>query len=288
MFDETTLFESASPAAVAFTIALYVSILAVGTVTAVVLVFRLSSDRAPWASRIAELRRRPWTWRDGGWILLLLGVLVGLTVFTGAFTAPDDHVRLLIIESLGIHGLGFCGIALYMSWRGYTWSQALGLSRGGARPMLTAGLAAYAGAYPLVFVSSLVYQGILSSRGCPPQLQDVVLLLTGDHPLWLQVYLVVLAVGVAPFVEELVFRGIFLPLLCRRFGAGAGVFGVSLLFAIIHFHVPSIVPLFVIAVGFSLAYIYTGSLWAPVAMHALFNGVNLGVMMLLRHSGNGG
>jgi membrane protease YdiL (CAAX protease family) len=44
--------------------------------------------------------------------------------------------------------------------------------------------------------------------------------------------------------------------------------------------VPSIVPLFVLATGFAVGYIVTESLWVPVVMHALFNGMNIGLLLL--------
>ena len=91
-----------------------------------------------------------------------------------------------------------------------------------------------------------------------------------------------MAVGVAPIFEEILFRGIALPLLARRWGVAPAVVAVSAFFAVIHLHVPSLVPLFIIAVSFSLGYLYTGSLLAPVVMHALFNGVNLWILAGLK------
>jgi membrane protease YdiL (CAAX protease family) len=64
---------------------------------------------------------------------------------------------------------------------------------------------------------------------------------------------------------------------------GAGIFVISLLFAAIHFHLPSLIPLLIIASGFSLAYLYTKSLWVPIIMHGLFNGVNLALLLVMRH-----
>ena len=53
-------------------------------------------------------------------------------------------------------------------------------------------------------------------------------------------------------------------------------------FALIHFHVPALVPLFVLAASFAVAYIVTESLWVPFVMHALFNGMNIGLILLTR------
>ena len=90
------------------------------------------------------------------------------------------------------------------------------------------------------------------------------------------------AAVVAPVFEECVFRGIALPLLARALGVGPAVFLSSLLFASIHFHMASMAPLLVIAVAFALAYIYSGSLWVPITMHATFNAVNLALLLVIR------
>jgi membrane protease YdiL (CAAX protease family) len=50
---------------------------------------------------------------------------------------------------------------------------------------------------------------------------------------------------------------------------------VSLLFALVHHHVGSLVPLFVLALGLTTAYEATGCLLVPVFMHAIFNGLNI-------------
>ena len=90
-----------------------------------------------------------------------------------------------------------------------------------------------------------------------------------------------MGVALAPVAEELFFRGLALPLLARRIGVAPAVAAVSGVFALLHFHVPSLAPLFVIGSAFSVAYLATGSLAVPIAMHAVFNAVNLGVLYLL-------
>jgi membrane protease YdiL (CAAX protease family) len=101
-------------------------------------------------------------------------------------------------------------------------------------------------------------------------------------PRWLVVYLVFVAVTVAPLVEEMLFRGVALPILERDFGTRAAVLLVSAVFAAIHFHLPSMAPLLVIAAGFAVAYVRTGSLLVSITMHALFNGVNILMLFVLR------
>ncbi|MBI2438138.1 MAG: CPBP family intramembrane metalloprotease, partial [Lentisphaerae bacterium] len=98
--------------------------------------------------------------------------------------------------------------------------------------------------------------------------------------LWTLAALLGLAMIVAPVAEEALFRGMLLPLIMKRLGAGPAVLLSSALFALVHFHLPSFFPLFVLAAGLGLAYIYTGSLLVPIVMHALFNGMNLGLLLL--------
>ena len=83
------------------------------------------------------------------------------------------------------------------------------------------------------------------------------------------------AVFVAPVAEEVIFRG-FLYGVTKRFSDRwfATLF-TSLFFACVHRHVGSVVPLFTLAIGFSMAYEATGCLMVPMAMHAMFNGINL-------------
>jgi membrane protease YdiL (CAAX protease family) len=59
---------------------------------------------------------------------------------------------------------------------------------------------------------------------------------------------------------------------------------VSVLFACIHFHLPSAGPLFAMAAAFALAYAYTGSVVVPAVMHALFNGGTLVTLLVLRNA----
>lgn len=89
------------------------------------------------------------------------------------------------------------------------------------------------------------------------------------------------AVVVAPLVEETVFRGFVYAVLKKHTdGFFAGLVSAAL-FALAHAHLPSAVPLFVLALGFTVAYERTGSLLVPIFMHALFNGLTLVALLIL-------
>jgi uncharacterized protein len=88
------------------------------------------------------------------------------------------------------------------------------------------------------------------------------------------------AVIVAPISEELIFRGMVYGL-CKRFTDGwfAAIIN-GLLFAAVHAHVGSFLPLCVLGIILVIAYEVTGSILVPIVMHALFNGTMIGIMLL--------
>jgi uncharacterized protein len=107
------------------------------------------------------------------------------------------------------------------------------------------------------------------------QHKELELLTTSRHPA-LQVSIVILAVGIAPVVEELIFRGLiqtaFRSLAERPWPA---VLLSSGMFAMVHSNVEHWPALFVLAVGMGYAYEKSGSLWRPIFIHVLFNGVTV-------------
>ncbi len=88
------------------------------------------------------------------------------------------------------------------------------------------------------------------------------------------------AVIVAPVVEETLFRGFIYAVTKRLTDRWFSACFTSLMFALVHHHVGSIVPLFVLAMGFTLAYEASGCLLVPIFMHALFNAFNLALLSL--------
>ena len=282
MVSESPLLHDASPTGEGWIALLYLALLAVGTLTAVLLLRAGLRRPIAWNSHTAVVQSRPLTWRDSGILLALVLTLLATTVGISWLLKNPTPIVLLLLESLLLDAAGLAVLGGYLRLRGIGWDAAFGLSGGALARSMRLGLIFYLAILPFVFFSSLIYQGILTANGYPPTLQDVAMLLTADNPFWLRIYLIFLAVVLAPAFEECVFRGILFPLLARRWGIGAGIFISSLVFASIHAHLPSLIPLCVVAVGFAMGYLYSGSLWVPIAMHALFNAVNLGLLLMIR------
>jgi membrane protease YdiL (CAAX protease family) len=96
-------------------------------------------------------------------------------------------------------------------------------------------------------------------------------------------WLVILAVVIlAPIAEEVFFRGVVFNAWLREGGRRWAFIGSSALFALIHASVVALLPIFLL--GLALAWIYqrTGNLLAPIAMHAMVNGMSVALALLVR------
>ena len=90
----------------------------------------------------------------------------------------------------------------------------------------------------------------------------------------------VLAVGIAPVLEEFFFRGLIQRTLERRFGALIGILVASAIFAAVHV-LPWVFPLhFFLGAAFGYAVWVTGSIWTGVILHAANNAVAVAALGL--------
>ena len=80
---------------------------------------------------------------------------------------------------------------------------------------------------------------------------------------------------VAPIYEELLFRGIIFPTLIQKTNFTIALVLSSLIFAVLHFHLSALLPLFVLSIILSITYLYTSTIWASISLHALFNLISI-------------
>ncbi len=272
--------------------AIYLVLLLAGFLVNIIAVARWLAARSvqparlmSWPRRLEELQSRSWTWRELGLIATLLlaaQLLINLShqlMIKGLGAAKADILSMLV-QGGGFHLIALAAIVCLLRRRGGSWAGAFGI-RWQELPRRTGqGALWYLGILPLVFVTSLLYQLLLFLLGYPLSAQEIVLFFFQPQAPGTQILLLILALGIAPLVEEILFRGLALPLLARTLGAAPAILLTAAFFALAHFHLPSFAPLFVLAIGLAVAYIYTGSLWVPVVIHALFNGLNIGLLLL--------
>jgi membrane protease YdiL (CAAX protease family) len=140
------------------------------------------------------------------------------------------------------------------------------------------------GAAGVILLFPVIWGSTIISRLLFPTSQEV-------HPLipqiieadslLIQLVIFLLAAGVAPLVEETLFRGLLLRGLARvlPFWPAAAISAV--LFAVVHGQLVAILPITVLGLLFAGLTWYTGSVVAAATAHAVFNGVNTLLAILL-------
>jgi membrane protease YdiL (CAAX protease family) len=209
-------------------------------------------------------------------------------IMAGSLYAPDmqdpswrTFAEFVLQTALVFHGTAAVTIWFLFRVRRMDSRRAFGTRRGRTGREIFFAVLGYLAAFPVICVAAMLSGVLLDALGQEQTFQQVVTMVAEDHQsVVMRVFLCVLAVVIAPVVEEVLFRGMALPVLARYIGFPAAVGVVSLIFALMHGHAPSLAPLFVVAVAFSLAYTLTGSLRVPIVMHAVFNAVNLGSVVL--------
>ena len=181
-------------------------------------------------------------------------------VLTGAFLYAS--VVLLLV-----------GVLFY---RNLAPSQIFGFGSAGFGSSCGRALLGLAAAYPLlILVQAMVYGGTHGTTGP----QEVVEFLRQAKVPRDRLAVMVMAVVVAPVAEEMIFRGFLYPVAKKYLGSIAAVAGTSLLFAVLHGHLPSVPALCTLAVCLALCYEKSGSLLVPMIMHAVFNAVSVAAII---------
>ena len=247
-------------------------LLVLGVAAFAYLATRRREFSTPWQTAVAQLAAAsPWRGLDL-WI-----ILIGL--------AGAQVIRRFLPSSTALDVLAFQGVVI---------AAAAVLARGKPRPfggpaplraVAFQALLRWLAILPVLWFFSFTWQILLEVFGRPPDFQMAVRLFLEIHNPWVQAAFIGFAVLVAPVAEEILFRGLLLPILVRRVGAMGGLVLVALVFAGIHADAGTFLALAVFSVALSLAYARTGVLWVPVLMHALFNGTNLALLLVLVRAG---
>jgi len=224
-------------------------------------------------------------------LLLAATICTGIVLLVNSFyslVATFTHHTLeelspLIIATELLMRLGILvGFIVFLQRRHVGIAAAVGLRDLPPRHALAWGVVFGFASLPPVGILIAANDALCRALGLHPSEQPITeMFVTTDSPTMLGL-LVIFAVFIAPVFEEFIFRGFAYPALKQRFGTWRALALVSVVFALSHLHAPSIVPLFVLAIGLGLAYEWTGSLLAPITMHALFNAIMVARLILLR------
>jgi membrane protease YdiL (CAAX protease family) len=259
------------------------------------------------------LSAKPWRWETVIWFCAaqLATLCMGLSIIgvlqKAGFTAfqPPAGPGAVLLGTLAFQGMTWVLIPIFLKqhrvgWRGAfglrpkalrrAWLTALVMARvtlglrqkGLGRIFVPAALVVLA-FLPIAWLLQSVSIYALTKFGWPPEPETAVTVLTSAQAWWLRVYLGVFTVAIAPVAEEFIFRGMLYPLIKQSGWPRLAWFGVSFLFALIHWDAAAFVPLFLLALLLTWLYEKTDSLLAPITAHALFNAVNLILLCLAQH-----
>lgn len=163
------------------------------------------------------------------------------------------------------------GLAALLAIRGHHLVELFGLARFELPALVrrvlvgtfVAGGAVYAFQYALRFV--------LHPSWTEAESQQLVEQLATSGDPGLRVVIVLCACLIIPVAEEVIFRGYLYPALKRFSDPWLAALVSAMVFAVLHLHVPSLLPLCLFGLLLTAAYEWTGSLWVPVSIHTLFN-----------------
>jgi uncharacterized protein len=217
-------------------------------------------------------------WQESLVALLLLGMLAGSFAEPGGKVVEGAESQLdlpgLMAGSL-LMLLGALAVLMVLRARGHDLGEIFGLRHLSWKQVLTFAGLAMIPALVITICSSLAVQDVL--EGLWPEAvepQKTVELLHKTGGLLAKLTLCAVAVICAPLSEEILFRGFLYPVMKRFTDGWLAAPLNALLFAVVHLHVGSAVPLFLLGLILVAAYELTGCLLVPLLIHAFFNGFN--------------
>lgn len=241
------------------------------------------------------LPKKPWQPHRVLWLFcaLLACVAMGMLAVQGYAAAlkteenkEEINLGLMLMGTLMSHGVAIVLVSVFLREYRLSWREAFGF----AAPRLARalGLAIIAAAIVLPIAWSLgeVSRRILLALNIGAEAQQSVRALQNAASLEQQIYFAIVAIFFAPFVEEVVFRGILYPTIKQQGFKQIAFWGTSFLFALTHFNAMTFVPLAFFGVVLVLLYETTQNLFAPILAHALFNAANYAWLLYQQsHSG---
>lgn len=224
------------------------------------------------AARLPAAGRPGFAWRvlsPVGAVVLAFVVLIAGAGLLSLTPLSDDGLNAVLSFATSLLLLAF-GVVL---WRrlpppGRRWATALKHTRGGA-----VGLGVTFGAGIVIGAGAIILLGQAIDPVVERRLEDVEEI--GSVP-WQVILMVVALVVLAPLGEELLFRGLLLRALARRFPFWPSALISSVLFASAHADSYILWPRAVslVGTGLALAWLYRWrGYWASVTAHATVNAV---------------
>ncbi len=195
---------------------------------------------------------------------------------------PMDEKTGLILINIVFLDFGILLITWnFLKEHAMSWKDAFGFTSENLVNIVVLGaLTALGGFFMAAMVGALVTAGF-EALNIEVSAQEVVNTFQNAEFFTQKILLGAMAVILAPFVEELMFRGVLFTALKQYLPRWVAVWGSAAFFGLVHANMVSFIPLTLLAVLLTRLYERTGNLWAPIFAHAIFNSINLGLMLWL-------
>ena len=215
-------------------------------------------------------------------VAILGGVIGSLIESTSVAAQWGPTATAAVVGAVLIGAYGLIALAVVGSARnsGAQWWEAVRLYSTPAVAAIAIGLSVGFAARFATAIYSLLLEAL--GIGGAPRADPTKILPVGTAGLVLTIVVVCV---VAPIVEEMVFRGVLLQSLARRWGVTAGIVISSIVFALAHSSLYAALPIFLLALFLGRLFVRSGTLWQPIAAHAAFNTLGLLGVYWLRATG---
>lgn len=239
-------------------------------------------SKSGWRMAALRLRSRDIAASDALFAAAVALMLTAPALFTGAGEIdPGASGIVAYAASLLVFPLALMAVtAGAIRMRGGTLSGAFGpleARAGDAVAGITGGIAMLV---PTV-VLGIAVQYLSSAAGFDQEIQPMLEFIAApDTPFAYKLVTAFSAVVVTPIAEEVAFRGAIFGALAKSRGIAASIALSSLFFAAIHLNLESIPQLAFVGACFALAYLVTGRLAVPVAMHMVHNAVAIATALV--------
>jgi hypothetical protein len=126
-------------------------------------------------------------------------------------------------------------------------------------------------AMPVLIIVNLGWTLLLKKLGLPEEPQDLIAVFANTKSPFVVAGMLLVACGLAPLYEELLFRSGLYRVCRQRMGRNAALLLSGGLFGAAHANWASFLPLAVLGMVLALAYEATGDIRVPIVVHGLFN-----------------
>lgn len=176
----------------------------------------------------------------------------------------------MFIGAVSLYGSAIPALRVFIRNHRVTVSAAFGFSRGSIASAALQGVVLALVALPTVYFLQRLSIQFCQWVGIHSELQSNVKMLV-EGTFVVRTLLAVVALGFAPLLEELIFRGILFPAVRDLGFPRLAFWGTSVLFGMSHMNIAAFLPLTAFGAMLNWAYARTGNLITSWVAHVLFN-----------------